>query len=134
LCLGKPADYYLLDEPSAYLDVEQRIVVAKVIKRYIYAIQKTCLVVEHDFLMSTYLADKIIVFHGTPGVQGFADEPQSLTSGMNDFLKMMDITFRRDGSNYRPRINKADSQMDIEQKKSGNHFHNEVLFVAKSEK
>ena len=34
LCLGKPADIYLIDEPSAYLDSEQRIVAAKVIKRF----------------------------------------------------------------------------------------------------
>lgn len=33
LCLGKPADVYLIDEPSAYLDSEQRLVAAKVIKR-----------------------------------------------------------------------------------------------------
>ncbi len=33
LCLGKPADVYLVDEPSAYLDSEQRLVAAKVIKR-----------------------------------------------------------------------------------------------------
>lgn len=33
LALGTPADIYLLDEPSAYLDAEQRIVTAKVIKR-----------------------------------------------------------------------------------------------------
>lgn len=33
LCLGKPAEVYLIDEPSAYLDSEQRLVAAKVIKR-----------------------------------------------------------------------------------------------------
>jgi len=33
LCLGKPADVYLIDEPSAYLDSEQRLHAAKVIKR-----------------------------------------------------------------------------------------------------
>lgn len=33
LCLGKPADVYLIDEPSAYLDSEQRLIAAKVIKR-----------------------------------------------------------------------------------------------------
>jgi ATP-binding cassette subfamily E protein 1 len=33
LCLGQQADIYLIDEPSAYLDSEQRIVAAKVIKR-----------------------------------------------------------------------------------------------------
>ena len=35
LCLGKPADVYLIDEPSAYLDSEQRIMAAKVIKRWV---------------------------------------------------------------------------------------------------
>ena len=33
LALGKPADVYLIDEPSAYLDSEQRLHAAKVIKR-----------------------------------------------------------------------------------------------------
>jgi ABC-type Mn2+/Zn2+ transport system ATPase subunit len=31
LCLGKPADVYLIDEPSAYLDSEQRIACSKVL-------------------------------------------------------------------------------------------------------
>ena len=30
MCLGLPADIYLIDEPSAYLDSEQRIIAAKV--------------------------------------------------------------------------------------------------------
>jgi translation initiation factor RLI1 len=30
MCLGKEADLYLIDEPSAYLDSEQRIIAAKV--------------------------------------------------------------------------------------------------------
>lgn len=51
LCLGQPADIYLIDEPSAYLDSEQRIVCAKVIKRYIMHAKKTAFVVEHDFIM-----------------------------------------------------------------------------------
>ena len=33
LCLGQPADVYLIDEPSAYLDSEQRLHAAKVIRR-----------------------------------------------------------------------------------------------------
>ena len=36
LALGKPADVYLIDEPSAYLDSEQRLHAAKVIKRCVY--------------------------------------------------------------------------------------------------
>jgi len=41
---------------------------------------------------------------------------------MNKFLALMGITFRRDPTNFRPRINKLESQKDKEQKLSGNHF------------
>merc|ERR1712176_1249865 len=122
LCLGKPADVYLIDEPSAHLDSEQRLHAAKVIKRYILHAKKTAFVVEHDFIMATYLADRVIVFEGTPSVDTIANTPQSLLTGMNKFLESLDITFRRDPANYRPRINKLHSVKDAEQKKSGNFF------------
>jgi len=122
LCLGQPADIYLIDEPSAYLDSEQRIIAAKVIKRFILHAKKTGFVVEHDFIMATYLADRVIVYEGTPSTACVANTPQDLLSGMNTFLKSLNITFRRDPSNYRPRINKLDSQLDQEQKSSGNYF------------
>lgn len=122
LCLGKPADIYLIDEPSAYLDSEQRIIAAKVIKRFILHAKKTAFVVEHDFIMATYLADRVIVFEGIPAVDSLACTPQSLLTGMNRFLKNLGITFRRDPTNFRPRINKAESVKDKEQKASGDYF------------
>ncbi|KAJ3585607.1 hypothetical protein NHX12_014326 [Muraenolepis orangiensis] len=122
LCLGKPADVYLIDEPSAYLDSEQRLVSARVIKRYILHARKTAFVVEHDFIMATYLADRVIVFDGTPSTCTTANTPQSLLAGMNKFLSLLEITFRRDPNNFRPRINKLNSAKDTEQKKSGNYF------------
>jgi len=122
LCLGKPADVYLVDEPSAYLDSEQRLVAAKVIKRFILHAKKTGFVVEHDFIMATYLADRVIVFEGQPSVETTANTPQSLLGGMNKFLSQLSITFRRDPNNYRPRINKDRSIKDSEQKASGNYF------------
>lgn len=122
LCLGTPAEVYLIDEPSAYLDSEQRLAAAKVIKRYIMHAKKTAFVVEHDFIMATYLADRVIVFEGSPSVRTTANAPQTLVSGMNKFLEMLCITFRRDPNNFRPRINKENSQKDHEQKSSGNYF------------
>jgi len=122
LCLGKPADVYLIDEPSAYLDSEQRLACAKVIKRFILHAKKTGFVVEHDFIMATYLADRVIVFDGEPSVKTMAHSPQSLLAGMNKFLEQLSVTFRRDPNNYRPRINKLNSQNDTEQKASGNFF------------
>jgi ATP-binding cassette subfamily E protein 1 len=122
LCLGQPADIYLIDEPSAYLDSEQRIIAAKVIKRYIIHFKRTAFIVEHDFIMATYLADRVVVYEGIPSVDAVANTPQSLLTGMNKFLASLEITFRRDPTNYRPRINKMDSQLDQEQKLSGNYF------------
>lgn len=142
LSLGKPADVYLIDEPSAYLDSEQRLVAAKVIKRYsvssykfitpltiiferyrfILHAKKTGFVVEHDFIMATYLADRVIVFEGQPSVNTTAHSPQTLLAGMNRFLELLGITFRRDPNNFRPRINKQQSVKDVEQKRAGQFF------------
>ncbi|XP_074619917.1 ATP-binding cassette sub-family E member 1-like [Acropora palmata] len=123
ICLGKPADVYLIDEPSAYLDSEQRLVAAKVIKRFILHAKKTGFVVEHDFIMATYLADRVVVFEGEPSVKTQANSPQTLLTGMNKFLRSLEITFRRDPSNFRPRINKMHSVKDSEQKRAGNYFY-----------
>jgi ATP-binding cassette subfamily E protein 1 len=122
LCLGQPADIYLIDEPSAYLDSEQRILAAKVIKRFVLHAKKTAFVVEHDFIMATYLADRVIVYEGQASVDCRAHTPQSLLTGMNLFLRGLEITFRRDPTNFRPRINKLDSVKDKEQKSAGNFF------------
>ncbi|GAX09346.1 ATP-binding cassette, sub-family E, member 1 [Fistulifera solaris] len=103
LALGQPADVYLIDEPSAYLDSEQRVNCAKVIKRFIMHSKKTAFVVEHDFIMATYLADRVVVYEGKPGVEATATSPQSLLTGMNTFLKSLQVTFRRDPVNFRPR-------------------------------
>jgi ATP-binding cassette subfamily E protein 1 len=123
LCMGTPADIYLIDEPSAYLDSEQRVWTSKVIKRFILHAKKAAFIVEHDFIMATYLADKVIVYTGTPAVNATATKPQGLVTGLNQFLKALEITFRRDPTNYRPRINKMESVKDREQKQAGDFYY-----------
>jgi ATP-binding cassette, sub-family E, member 1 len=54
------------------LDSEQRIIASKVIKRFILHAKKTAFVIEHDFIMATYLADRVIVFEGQPAVAATA--------------------------------------------------------------
>jgi ATP-binding cassette, sub-family E, member 1 len=112
LALAKPCDIYLIDEPSAYLDSEQRVRASRVMKRWIINSKRSAFIVEHDFIMATYLADKVIVFDGIPAKEAYCTSPEGLVSGMNKFLKLMDITFRRDPTNFRPRINKLNSQKD----------------------
>jgi ATP-binding cassette, sub-family E, member 1 len=122
LCLGKEADVYLIDEPSAYLDCEHRLEIGKMIKRFVMHNRKTAFVVEHDFILASYLADKVILFEGVPSKDCEANSPQNLEEGMNKFLKHLNITFRRDENNWRPRINKQGSVKDTEQKTSGKYF------------
>lgn len=121
-CLGTEADVYLLDEPSAFLDSDQRISIAKIIKKYIYNHKKSAFVVEHDLVVGTYLADRVVVFSGTPGISSTASRPMDLTTGMNIFLKSLDVTFRKDPENFRPRVNKPESAKDREQKSTNNYF------------
>ncbi len=122
LCLSIEADIYLLDEPSAYLDSESRMLVSKILRRFFMSKKKPAFIVEHDLLMSTFLADQIVLFEGTPGSEGHALCPMSLEEGMNRFLESVSITLRKDQVSGRPRINKLNSQKDRAQKESGEYF------------
>ena len=122
-CLSRKADLFLLDEPSAYLDVEERLNMAKTIRRVVEAHGVTAFVVEHDVVTQDFIADSLMVFSGEPGVKGEANPPVSLRKGMNFFLKEMNVTFRRDSATRRPRVNKENSKMDIFQKEIGEYYY-----------
>ena len=118
-CLAKDADVYLIDEPSAYLDVEERISVAKAIKDIMVERGKTAFVVDHDLLVVSYLADSVINFDGEGGVKGEAGEVVEFEAGVSSLLKSLDVTLRKDKESGRPRINKRGSVLDREQKEKG---------------
>ncbi|MFX1591850.1 MAG: ribosome biogenesis/translation initiation ATPase RLI [Promethearchaeota archaeon] len=122
-CLSTEADIYLLDEPSAFLDVEMRLQVAQLIRKSIEELKKSGFVVEHDIITQDFIADSILVFEGIPGIKGNALPPQNLRDGFNTFLKMMGITFRRDSTTKRPRVNKVGSNKDIYQKRINEYYY-----------
>ena len=122
-CLSRPADIYLLDEPSAHLDVEQRMMAAKVMRRFAESSEKTVLVVDHDIYLIDLLAERVMVFEGQPGLLGIAHSPLEMREGMNSFLKAINITFRRDEETRRPRVNKPDSRLDRSQKEQGEYYY-----------
>ncbi len=122
-CLAEDADLYLLDEPSAYLDVEQRMAVSKLLRERMDVLGKTALVVDHDLLLIDYVSDLIMVFEGEAAVKGEAHGPFSMEEGMNRFLKSLGITLRRDKDSNRPRINSPDSRLDREQKAEGRYYY-----------
>jgi ATP-binding cassette subfamily E protein 1 len=122
-CLSRKAELYLLDEPSAYLDVEERLNMARTIRRVIEARNATAFVVEHDVVAQDFIADRLMVFTGEPGIKGLANPPTSLRDGMNAFLKEMNVTFRRDPVTKRPRVNKEGSKLDKHQKEIGEYYY-----------
>ena len=122
-CLIRNADIYALDEPSAFLDVEDRIALAKFIQRYVRANEKSAIIIDHDVQLIDLMADSLIIFEGIPGRSGEASQPLSKEVGMNRFLKALSITYRRDESTGRPRVNKDDSRLDRSQKESGNYYY-----------
>ncbi|MDD1775763.1 MAG: ribosome biogenesis/translation initiation ATPase RLI [Candidatus Methanomethylicus sp.] len=125
-CLAREAKIYLLDEPTAHLDVEHRLAIAKAIRRVVEKRGSAAFVVEHDIVANDLLADSVMVFSGNPGKFGTANPPADLRSGMNNFLKGVGITFRRDPDTGRPRVNKRDSWLDRYQKEIGEFYYTEA--------
>lgn len=132
-CLGQDAHIYLIDEPSACLDVEQRVITTKVIKRFIIHNQKVGFIVEHDMMMAVSMAQEInsqiVVIEKSCDSEGnrksIACEPIHFTTGINKFLKSLGITFRTESTfakHARPRINKKGSTKDREQKSNGKYY------------
>ncbi len=122
-CLLREADLYLLDEPSAHLDVEQRTEVARIIRRFALNTKKSVFVVDHDIYLIDMISDRLIVFEGEPGRRGKSSRPLSMKDGMNRFLANLGITFRRDEETRRPRVNKLNSRLDREQKSKGEYYY-----------
>jgi len=122
-CLSHKAELYLLDEPSAYLDVEERLNMARTIRRVVENHNVTAFVVEHDVVAQDFIADRLMVFTGKPGIKGVATPLTSLRDGMNMFLKEMEVTFRRDPTTKRPRVNKEGSKLDKFQKHIGEYYY-----------
>ncbi|WJI10608.1 ribosome biogenesis/translation initiation ATPase RLI [Methanobacterium sp. CWC-01] len=123
ISLSQEADVYLFDEPTAHLDVEQRIRAAKAIRRVTESKNAAAIIVDHDIVFIDYISQRAMVFSGEPGVEGYASTPMDLRSAMNRFLSEVGITFRRDKETKRPRVNKQDSYLDREQKEKGEYYY-----------
>jgi len=122
-CLLQKVDVYALDEPSAFLDVEDRIAIAKFIQKFVRSYKKSAIIIDHDLQLMDLISDSMVIFEGISGIEGHATSPLSKTDAMNRFLKSLGITFRRDEKSLRPRVNKSDSRLDKTQKDSGNFYY-----------
>lgn len=121
--LLRQADIYALDEPSAFLDAEDRIAVAKFLQRFVKAQGKSAIIIDHDMQLIDLVSDTLVIFEGEPGIRGTATAPMRKEDGMNRFLQALAITYRRDETTGRPRVNKEGGRLDREQKQSGNYYY-----------
>ncbi len=122
-CLSGKSDLVVLDEPSAFIDIEDRINLAEVIKEFTQKKNVACAVVDHDVQFIEYLGDKMLVFEGEPGKEGTVIGPCEKEEGMNLILKALEITYRKDKDTNRARINKPNSQLDKEQRSKGQYYY-----------
>lgn len=121
--LLRQADIYALDEPSAFLDAEDRIAVAKFLQRFVRAQGRSAIIIDHDLQLIDLVSDTLVIFEGEPGIEGHATAPTRKEDGMNRFLQALAITYRRDETTGRPRVNKEGGRLDREQKDSGNYYY-----------
>ena len=122
-CLLQKVDLYALDEPSAFLDVEDRIAVAKFLQKFVRSFGKSAIVIDHDLQLMDLVSDSMVIFEGESGAYGKGTSPMPKANAMNRFLKSLDMSFRRDEKSLRPRVNKLESRLDKDQKKSGNFYY-----------
>ena len=123
LSLIRQADVYALDEPSAFLDIEDRITFAKFIQRFTKSNGKSALIIDHDIQLIDLVSDRLVMFEGNPGIKGTGTSPTTKEIGMNNFLESLSISFRRDETTGRPRVNKDSSRLDRQQKTAGNYYY-----------
>jgi len=124
--LVRPANIYALDEPSAFLDVEDRISLAKFLHRFVKAEGKSAMIIDHDMQLIDLVSDSLVIFTGTPAMEGIAHNPMNKEDGMNQFLRTHAITYRKDETTGRPRINKMGGRLDRKQKDSGDYYSRRV--------
>jgi ATP-binding cassette subfamily E protein 1 len=93
--LLKDASIYLFDEPSSYLDIYQRLKIAKVIRKF--AKEAPVVVVEHDLAVLDFLADQIHLIYGSAGAYGVVTHlyPQrhAINTYLSGWLKEENIRF-----------------------------------------
>ncbi len=120
--LSRDADAYLLDEPSAFLDVEQRLAASRAIRLVVDEREKAAIIVDHDLLFLHHASDTALIFTGQPGRQGHAHTPQPFPEGLNEYLKHLNMTIRRDPETGRPRMNKPGSVLDRKQREANQWY------------
>ena len=123
--LGKEAHVYLLDVPSTCLDIEQRVIITKVIKNLLIHNKKVGFIVEHDMMMAVSFRCEANTQTIIMEDNGFDEIKRKFKANVpSKFLQILNITFHTQtkSKHNRPRINKLNSLKDKEQKAKVNYY------------
>ena len=85
VAMVRDMDIYLFDEPSSFLDINERLRVGVAIRSLIEH-EKTVVIVEHDLAVLDYLSDYVTTFYGSPSSYGIISQPYTEKEGINVFL------------------------------------------------
>lgn len=111
ITISTPANVYIFDEPSNFLDVKQRLIVAKLI-RSLKSPDTYVLVVDHDLSLLDFISDEINILYGSPGAYGIVSQNLTTANGINEYLdgyiSSQNIRFRNEPFNLAPYNDKAD--------------------------
>ncbi|MEM4668785.1 MAG: ribosome biogenesis/translation initiation ATPase RLI, partial [Nitrososphaerota archaeon] len=115
VCISRNADVFLIDEPSAYLDIKQRFKIASIIRDSCKE-DSRILVVDHDLAVLDYMVDKIFIIYGKPSVYGVVSGPFSVREGINIFLQgyipSENVRFRQDKITFQVRPPSAEIEAE----------------------
>jgi len=114
-CAARDAQFYFFDEISPYLDIYQRINVARLIQKI--SKDRAVLVIEHDLAILDMLADVVHIAYGKPAGFGVVTLPKSVRVGINQYLKGYlpeeNIRIRPEAIKFEIHPPREDSQLNL---------------------
>lgn len=116
--LAQECPVVLLDEPTAFLDIESRIEIINLLHHLAMDQGKTILLSTHDIDMALLLADRLWLLSKHNGLIYGATEDIVLSGSMDNFFKSENILFDRKSGSFHP-SRKSDKKVFL---KAENHF------------
>jgi ATP-binding cassette subfamily E protein 1 len=118
VALAKDNDVYIFDEPTSYLDVRERLNLAKALDELVPR-DRYVLVVDHDLMFIDYVADLVVVTYGVPGVYGMFSNPYTANTGIDHYLKgylpSENVRIRDESITFRLHDSRVDLGSEIEE-------------------
>jgi len=101
--LAQECPVVILDEPTAFLDIESRIEIISLLHYLSVSQNKTILLSTHDIDMALLLADRLWLLSQGKGLETGVTEDIIISGAMDDFFKGENIFFDKESGNFLPK-------------------------------